>query len=251
MDELDEFIVIVEGSSDGPIVTELAERIFFEKGADWLEDYLPVKFVWSGLKPNKRAGWSYWKNFEKDVKDLGVRPVMLRGQKVDQKIARKMLHVVSELQKYRSIRAVLLIWDIDNKPKRRLGLEKAREIHMKTFPELEIVIGMAEPMREAWVLNGFVAKDGREAKILQEHKEKLKFDPCLESERLRSRSSEMPNRIRNIKIVTEALTGGDKDREAMCWQETDLDVLRERGRKTGLTAYMEEVELRLLPILEK
>lgn len=39
------------------------------------------------------------------------------------------------------------------------------------------------------------------------------------------------------------------EREKQCWEETSLQVLRERGVHTGLTDYLEEVEERLAAII--
>lgn len=250
---MDEFIVIVEGSSDAPTATELAERILIEE-VDWLDSsLLPSMFVWSGLQQGTNR--SYWQNLKNDAGNLGLRIPRFRGQplwggqKPDQKMARKVLYLVGRLQKQRPIRAVLLIRDIDNKQERRAGLEQARADHENSSPELEIVIGTADRNREAWVLNGFVTQNEQEQSILRDYQEQLMFDPCREAERLRATSREMPERVRNVKIAVEELTCSDKEREAMCWRETDLNILRERGVKTGLTAYLEEIEERLLPLL--
>jgi hypothetical protein len=35
------------------------------------------------------------------------------------------------------------------------------------------------------------------------------------------------------------------EREKQCWEETSLEILRERCFKTGLTAYLQELEERL------
>jgi hypothetical protein len=39
------------------------------------------------------------------------------------------------------------------------------------------------------------------------------------------------------------------EREQQCWEETNLELLRERGIHTGLTAYICEVEQRLIKII--
>jgi len=54
------------------------------------------------------------------------------------------------------IGALVLIRDLDNQPERRIGLEEAwKEMAPSLgFPTL---IGTANPEREAWILNGFVA----------------------------------------------------------------------------------------------
>lgn len=39
------------------------------------------------------------------------------------------------------------------------------------------------------------------------------------------------------------------EREKLCWEETNLKHLRERGVDTGLTDYIQEVEKRLAAII--
>ena len=55
--------------------------------------------------------------------------------------------------------------------------------------------------------------------------------------------------MRNVKVVVEQLTGNDMEREKLCWEETNLNHLRERGVDTGLTYYIQEVEERLAAII--
>ncbi|MEG4524604.1 hypothetical protein QUB61_17545 [Microcoleus sp. C2D2] len=103
-------------------------------------------------------------------------------------------------------------------------------------------------MREAWVLNGFIPSDREEKQILKEITTQLTFNPCEESHRLRNSLTE-PDRLRNPKVVVEKLTGGRMEREQQCWEETPLEYLREKGVDTGLTAYIKEIEERLIPII--
>jgi hypothetical protein len=55
---------------------------------------------------------------------------------------------------------------------------------------------------------------------------------------------------RSAKRVLKHLVHGDPDREANCWKETPLQILRSRGVQTGLREYLEEVEERLVPLLD-
>jgi hypothetical protein len=41
------------------------------------------------------------------------------------------------------------------------------------------------------------------------------------------------------------------ERQQQCWEETSLELLRERGIHTGLTDYIDEIEQRLTPILSE
>ncbi len=251
---MDEFIVIVESSADARTATKLAERVLVEK-IDWLEpEMLKHLFEWSGLEENTEH--SCWKDIRAIIeraKESGMPiPKYLGhrkngGIKADGAAAKKILNLVSFLQKKRQIKAVIFIRDLDNQPERKEGLEQAR--FSNTNSKLAIVLGMADRMREAWVLNGFVALNEGEKQILEEIRNELTFDPCEESHRLRSNSKEESDRLRNPKVVVEKLTGGDFERERRCWEETSLELLKKRGVSTGLTDYLNQIEERLTPII--
>lgn len=51
-------------------------------------------------------------------------------------------------------------------------------------------------------------------------------------------------------IIVEQLTDGDMRREQQCWEDTDLELLRERGIHTGLVDYIGEVEQRLPALIQ-
>ena len=258
MSELSEFIVIVESSADARTATKIAERVLVEK-IDWLDaEMLQHHFQWSGLEAGTDN--SCWKDINHIIereKKSGFQPQrFLRRNKPGQKTLQpdgsntiKILNLVRHLQKTRQIKAVLLIRDLDNQPQRREGIEQARSEHINRQPKLEIIIGTAERMREAWVLSGFIPFNQQEKQILQEIMTELTFNPCEESHKLRSNSLTEPDRLRNPKVVVEKLTGGRMEREQQCWEETSLEYLREKGDRTGLTAYIKEIEERLIPII--
>jgi len=158
-----EFVIIVESEADFRTATGIAERIFKERGPDWLEDYLTEKFQWSGLESNEKFTCSEY------------------------------------FQRERDIRAVIFIRDLDNQPERRDGLDQARDEF--GISQFQIVIGKANPNREAWVLNGFEAEDGEYDEITKIQDE-IKFDPSIEPHRLRSSKADTPeNRSRNAKVI--------------------------------------------------
>ena len=253
-----EFVVIVESSADARTATKLADRVLVEK-IDWLEpEILQHLFQWSGLEAGTEN--SCWKNINQIIdnfqQSLGFRPPRYLGHrkdgalKADGAAAIKIINLVRFIQKTRQIKAVLLIRDLDNQPQRREGIEQARSEQIERQPKLEIIMGTADRMREAWVLNGFIPSNQQEKQILQEITTELTFNPCEESHRLRSNSLTEPDRLRNPKVVVEKLTGGKMEREKQCWEETSLEYLRKNGVHTGLTAYIDEIEERLIPIIE-
>jgi hypothetical protein len=250
-----EFIVIVESSADYRIATDLATRIIVDK-IEWIEPYLDNTIQWRGLQDG--TTYSCWRDIgkiRKEIEEQGTirLPRFLRRNsqplKADGAAALQVLQLVALLQKNRQIRAVLFIRDLDNQPERRLGLEQAREeFHHRTL-SIVTIIGTADTKREAWVLNGFEPLNEIEEAMLGELRKALGFDPTLEAHRLRSVSRQGAERTRNVKVIVEMLTGDGSEREAHCWTATDLNLLRQRGVNTGLTAYLQEVEYHLIPIL--
>jgi hypothetical protein len=253
-----EFIVIVESGADAKTATKLAERVLVEK-MEWLDpELLPNFFRWSGLEEETEYScWSDIKNIMKRAKDSGLPVPRRLGHrksgvlKADGKAAMKVLDLIRLLQRKnsRQVKVVFLIRDLDNQPERREGMEQARAEYIDQQPKLEIIIGAANRMREAWVLNGFIPSNEEEEKKLENMKKRLNFDPCKDSHRLRSNSRKAPERIRNPKVVLEELTDRDKVREQKCWEETSLELLKQRGEDTGLAAYLQVIEQRLIPAI--
>ena len=253
-----EVVVIVESQGDAITATKLADRFLVEK-VEWLEhETLEYSIKWRGLDVG--STYSCWKDVNDIIdraKKAGIHFPRFRSNrrtdtlKADGARAMKVLNLVRCLQRSQEINGILLIRDLDHQQERRTGIEQARAEHTDISPKLEIIIGAADRMREAWVLNGFVPIDAQEKQALADLIDLLKFDPCEEAHRLRATSLDEPDRIRNPKVVLEKLTDGDKNREQQCWEETELEILRARGRNTGLTDYLEEIENRLLVILAR
>lgn len=249
-----EFVVIVESSADARTATKLADRILVQK-IDWLDaEMLQHLYQWSGLEGDTEN--SCWKNIDDITKRLADKfkfPTIRSNKKFksDGQSANKIIKLISFLQykQKREIKAVIFMRDLDNQPQRREHIEQARLEQIDRQPKLAIIIGTADRMREAWVLNGFIPSNQEETRILEDIKTELTFNPCEESHRLRSNSWEEPDRIRNPKVVVEKLTGGKMEREQECWEDTPLELLRKNGVHTGLTTYINEIEERLIPII--
>jgi hypothetical protein len=252
---MSEFCVIVEDRADFQTATHLAERVLLEK-IDWLErDYIPGLFRWNGLEEN--TDYSRWQDIRQIIDQFKQRGLTVPRYlgfakdgpfKADGAAASTVLKFIRVLQrkKQRDIKAVVLIRDVDTQPERKAGLRQAREEQV----DLRIVIGVADPKREAWVLNGFEPLTPKEKRLLREITEQLTFHPCEEAHRLRASASKEPERQRNPKIILEQLTGGDYSRESQCWEETSLDILLSRGEHTGLAEYIKEVETELSTLLD-
>jgi len=249
-----EFVVIVESSADARTATKLADRTLVQK-IDWLDpEMLQHLYQWSGLEGDTEN--SCWKNIDDITKRLADQfkfpTIRSNGKfKSDGQSANKIIKLISFLQykQKREIKAVIFIRDLDNQPERKKHIEQVRSEQINQQTQLAIIIGTADRMRESWVLNGFIPSNQEETRILQQITTELTFNPCEESHRLRSNSLTEPDRIRNPKIVVEKLTGGKMEREQQCWEDTDLEILRKKGVQTGLTAYIDEIEERLISII--
>lgn len=245
-----EFVIIVESEADFRTASEIANRIFTEQ-IDWIEPYLSGLLHWRGLQANTHFScWKDVRRIQEEMENRGIHLSRVRNiPGSDGASASKILQMVDKLQrdKNRNIQAVVLIRDIDHQPERRSSLEQARQ----KYSAIVTVIGTADGKREAWILNGFVSANEIEESLLIELQKQLGFDPVLQAHRLRATTFDEPVRIRNAKVVLDRLTKSDSERESQCWQNTALELLRDRGVHTGLTSYMNEVEERLVPILQQ
>ncbi len=241
------FVVIHEAPADFAIATEIADRVLLDT-IDWLDtSILDTQREWVGVGPDgERLAWKTIKGQAQRIGKLGIR---IHGHfdgepaKEDAHAARigiaYVLHVCTE------INAILLIRDADDRPERRDGLEQARRA--TPSGECPILIGVAVPEREAWVLCGFDPLDGDEIQRLAEERRNLGFDPRLRSHELIAckddRAKKSPKRVLSV------LTNRDGERQRRCWRETAIGTLENRGTANGLAAYLNEVGSRLVPIL--
>jgi len=234
--------VVCEARADQQTGCGLADRVFLEK-LHWLEEeFLPHVRQWRGLDSD--SSFLTWSEASKLARARRIRSHGFFDGKPavhDAHAARKALLLLEESGNGPS--AVILLRDEDGDKDRRTGLEQARD---RSRFKQRIVIGLAEPMRECWVLAGFEPQDDREVRLLEDLKNALGFDPATKAERLTRRESHEP---RSAKRVLDALTGGDWDRQAACWQRTDLGTLEQRGHATGLVLYLDEIREKLVPLL--
>ena len=155
-------------------------------------------------------------------------------------VARKALLLFADSE--RRPEAVVLMRDSDAQRDQR-GLEQARDFNKWPF---EVIIGLAHPKLECWVLAGFDPKNAQEKEFLSNEERRLSFHPVRDAHLLTAREH---GAKKDAKVALDALTQGDKERERECLEETTLETLRERGENIGLTAYLKEVCERLVPIL--
>lgn len=241
-------VCFAEAAADARLGSGLGDRVLVEEGPEWVESaLLPHLREWTGLEADQ--SFTKWTDVKKHYGRSG-RPRYLGHptsgyQRAGYAMAAKALILAETLAGAGpGALAVLMQSDCDASEDQRAGLRQAAAD--PRFAGLTVVVGIADKMREAWVLNGFVPQSGEEAEALRRLTTELGFDPTRQAERLRAPNESEP---RHPKRVLSELTGDDPSREERCWLETPLDELRQRGAGTGLTAFLDELRDRLAPVI--
>jgi len=241
-------VLIVEAQADADAASILADRVFIEGDADWIDaETLPNLRQWTGIAPTTE--FARWNGLSGFAKQLGIR-THGRGLGADGTAARKALLLVIHAQSNDDeIEAVVLVRDMDNQPERCSSMEAARD-ELAEKLAFQVAIAAPDPKREVWILHGFEPQSDKEKTLLADERKHLGFDPITNPERLRGdRRRGADQGDRDMKLVVERLTEGEYERERQCLETTPLAVLSERGQATGLSDYLGEVETRLLPLL--
>jgi hypothetical protein len=212
---------------------------------DWLEpEILEATRKWRGVAETET--FLKWSNVKDQLAQSGVKGIFgkFNGEsgQIDALTARKALLLFASLESRPA--AVLLLRDSDGDPRRQegQGLKQARETNNWPF---SIVVGVAHPKREAWVLAGFDPQSHEESERLRKLRERLSVDPILKSHELGAREHGAKT---DIKRAMNELILDNGDRERQCLHETALEALEQRGKFNGLAAYLDEVRQRLVPI---
>jgi hypothetical protein len=242
-------VLIVEAQADADAASILADRVFIEGDAEWIDaETLPNLRQWTGIEP--LTPHTRWMRLGVLAERHGVR-THGRGLGADGAAARKALLLVIQAQASDDdIEAIVLVRDMDNQPERRTSMECARA-ELADKLAFQVAIAAPDPKREAWILRGYEPHNDRETTLLKDERKRLGFDPITNPERLRGdrrRAAEQEDR--DIKLIVERLTQGDLNRERQCLESTPLSVLRGRGQETGLADYLGEAATRLLPLLD-
>jgi hypothetical protein len=236
------FVVVCEARADFVISSELADRVFCDR-IDWIEAEMIHAFRhYAGF--SQERPFLTWFDIKSLARELGIRVRgFIKGEQpeLDAHQAQRAIRVVEA--KWRDVGGILMIRDDDRLTDRRRGLEQARN---ESPLASRIVIGLAHTKRECWVLTGYEPGDDEESALLAEVRQDLGFDPRLQAQQLTARHD---HDRQSAKRVLRLLVRDNHDREAACWRTTSLDVLKERGRETGLSDYLEEIETRLVPVL--
>ncbi len=236
------FAVIAEARADQQIARELAERVIVDE-IDWIDKGNLADFCrWHGLEDSDV--YLAWRSIMGAARARGLVTHGKFGQSpgvFDERRARLALLLFKSFDEPPD--SVLLVRDTDDEDGRVESLERARAAGAWEF---EVLLATPDPKRECWVLAGFDPLNDDEEAALNETRSFLGFDPRMHAERLTARRDKGK---RNAKKILERLMRPESEREESCWQQADLRMLKERGKGSRLTAFLEEISTRLIPML--
>lgn len=231
------FLLVCEGSSDPETITTLADRVACAEH-DWLDGIIDSIRGWTGATPAEPC--VYWSDIYKICEARGIPRAHGLHYGLGRRAAIMALRLARTLDV--SPAAVLLVHDSDGDHDGWFkSLEAARA---DQSPDFAVVIGVAHPEREAWVLAGFEPRTPDEQARFAELRAELGFNPCEEGERL---TSGREVNKKDAKRALRHLTDGDRDRALACVRETVLETLKARGEAIGLRAFLDELKERLAP----
>ena len=238
-------VIIYEGPADATLASDLADRVLWDEIA-WLDgDLIQFQRTWikSVVTGNDQLDLR-WTNVPKLSRALGIRVYgHFDGQpgQPDALAARRAIAVVRKLVP--EVAAIVLIRDSDKQLSRLAGLTQAQ----RGEQTIAVIVGLAIPEREAWVISGFDPKDTDEQERLDSERQRCGFDPRLRSDQLMATGDNRA--VKSAKRVLESLVGNSIDRQVSCWCETSLATLQERGSTNGLAAYLDQVRTKLVPLI--
>jgi len=245
-DKAPSLAVVADAPADARMAQELADRVLRDRSS-WLgeQDELEPHRRWRGLHDHETH--LEWHKLPEQARKMGIKAHgHFAGEPgaPDAVAARKALLLLMKASSP-CPDGVILLRDSDGEWDRLKGLQQARSAPDWPF---KVVLGMAHPKRESWVLAGYVPSDATEQERLESLKKSVGFDPIREAHTLKSNRRSSPDAKRDAKEILAQLTLENEDREASCWQKTPLAHLREHGAQVGLTTFLEEVEAELLPL---
>jgi hypothetical protein len=233
--------LVCEGLSDPRTLCALADRIIPE--VSWITaDEIDTHRHYRGFQPTDQ----YLTWFDIDVlanqyrvKSLGHfegLPLHGDGHKVRKALALLTLHAPEP-----QVEAIIFFRDGDREYEARR--DAIRLVRDNSSIPIPVIVGVANRMRECWVLNGFEPTDDPERALLTTEHIRVGFDPRFRAHELTD-TNESEDRC--PKRVLRALTGDDRERERECVFRTSIETLRTRGAETGLLEFLNELKERLI-----
>lgn len=234
-------VVVCEAAADQRTACTITDRVLCAQST-WLDgEILDSVRIWSGLTPE--SSYVAWTAVKNEADRRGIRAHgFFDGEPggLDARAGRRALLLLARIEPNPA--GVLLIRDSDNHPDRLKGLNQARDAARCCFA---VVVGVAHPKQECWLLAAFEPSSDREQRRLDASKKELGFDPRISSHCLTAQNDTAK---RSAKRVLAAFYSGDTSRAETGLTQLPLDALKSRGAHNGMNAYIAEIETHLVPL---
>jgi hypothetical protein len=245
-------LVVAEAPADWRMVAHLIDRKVLHYAPDLMQDAgsLEAVRIWCGIEADSQfTSFSRLKKLAFDEHKSALRgagPIGFSGSAREgfEWASVKKVLILARLGARPAPDAIVYSRDMDRRPRER---KESIENAISTIPDppFVVVLALANPKREAWILNGFIVRNAAEEKRLSGLKKELGLDPCEKAEEV---DVSTPGALKDAKRVLKKLTDGDHDRESECLN-APWETLRKRGKNTGLAEFLEQVKDRIVPLV--
>ena len=229
--------ITAESHGDAELVSGVGDAVAIET-ADWLEGQPEAFRAWRGL------GDEAFLDIHAATKLARERGVRILGHfqdgpgKLDAQLYRNVFALFADEE---VAGVVVVAHDTDEEPERIEAFKQAAGDRHWGFAAVH---ACAHPEIEAWLLAAFIPQDEDERAALAALKQELGFDPTLEADQLKAG---VETAKRNAKRILAILCDHHEARERLL--ATALDVLRERGVPSRLTAFLTDFRAAIAPHL--
>lgn len=246
------FTVVAEDRLGAKVVHTLVDRILIEK-IEWAYQGLLKDLRQWQTFPNERRYYDR-KHAVLDQKEHFPR-VKFHGQFKGHSWASEALHYKSLFllyEKHWGTQFLFVARDGDKPAADRHEAFKAvYQEYQSKRPEItkRIILAFAIPEVEAWLIAGFEEQNDKERQTLKLVKQELGFNPVEHPERLTSNNREDKKDAK--RRFGELCCGQDQSVIEDRCLKTSLETLKQNGQKCGLANFINQIQSKVLPLLEE
>lgn len=242
--------IAAESEGDAKLITALVDRVL-------IEDVAWVRETFEACRESLEDGLSPCRNFRgiagEPYLDLHNASDRARERKLriygkfndepgadDAFMARATLFLFADEDE--PPKAVIITRDVDRAPNRAKGFSQAAQSYDWNF---KILVALAEPEIEAWLIAAWAPEDSSERERLKELVDELDFNPCKNPERLTSKKeTDKKDAKRILKLLTKSKTD-IIDR----WKTTRLEQLESNGAACGLGPFIRDIRETFIAVM--
>jgi hypothetical protein len=246
--------VVAEGREDAEVCVGLTRRIVMASPStpDWIRDdpaQLEEELRFAGLEPDTAFTQRRRIKAIAELRALPHRRSIQRlrkfGTPIGEDFADTWKVIALATADDRKFDAVIVSRDTDGNLDR---WESWRTVKESSEGEPLVILAAQHCMLEAWLLNGFVPHNDAEHERLEGQTRALGFNPVKKAALLTAKPQ---NAKKSAKRVLKELTSDNVERRRMCWEGTELKTLRENGKETGLSEFLNDLESGVIPLVAR